>query len=122
MPPKSASTLDRDVNTPLILVLSKMGYYMQRDQVALIKMTPTARSARLRRAFDDAIEDCCIFPLLFSDKVERRMGALELSARQKWVGWEEDKSHILRPLILASDESFKPMVTVLGAFYRVYVT
>ncbi|KAJ7620305.1 hypothetical protein FB45DRAFT_754691 [Roridomyces roridus] len=75
------------LNDELILVLLKMGVYMERDRLKLDGMSSTARTTRLRKALDRAVENCCIFPLLFPPKEDREMGKLVLSTLPEWKDW-----------------------------------
>ncbi|KAJ7610122.1 hypothetical protein FB45DRAFT_761571 [Roridomyces roridus] len=75
------------LNDELILVLSKMGVYVERDRVKLDRLSSTARTARLRKALDRTVENCCIFPLLFPQKEDRATGKLVLSTLPEWQDW-----------------------------------
>ncbi|KAJ7138926.1 hypothetical protein C8R46DRAFT_921661 [Mycena filopes] len=75
-------------NAELILALSKMGIYMERDRKQLDTMSASAQNARLKKALDRAVENCCIFPLLFT-KEQREMGELVVSGLPEWEGWRD---------------------------------
>ncbi|KAJ6574435.1 hypothetical protein B0H19DRAFT_933161 [Mycena capillaripes] len=79
------------VNAEIILALSKMGIYMERDRTKLDTLSSSAQNARLRKAFDRAVENCCIFPLLFL-KEQREMGKLVVSDLPEWAGWRDSRS------------------------------
>ncbi|KAJ7757196.1 hypothetical protein DFH07DRAFT_1060641 [Mycena maculata] len=63
-------------NPEIILVLSKMGIYMERDRTNLDALSPSAQNTRLRKALDRGLDNCCIFQLLFAKEL-REMGKLE---------------------------------------------
>ncbi|KAJ7226905.1 hypothetical protein GGX14DRAFT_347331 [Mycena pura] len=75
-------------NAEIILALSKMGIYMERDREKLDTLSPSAQNTRLRKALDRAVDNCCIFQLLFT-KEHREMRKLFLSASPEWEGWRE---------------------------------
>ncbi|KAJ6550981.1 hypothetical protein DFH09DRAFT_925583 [Mycena vulgaris] len=77
-------------NAEIILALSKMGIYMERDSAKLATMSTAAQNTRLRKAFDRAVENCCIFELLFS-KDQRERGQLVLYGLPEWAGWRVRK-------------------------------
>ncbi|KAJ7438514.1 hypothetical protein B0H11DRAFT_1724989 [Mycena galericulata] len=81
-------------NAEIILVLSKMGIYMERDRKRLDCLSPAAQNTRLKKALDRAVENCCIFPLMFS-KETREMGNLVLSDLPEWAGWRTSRKEIL---------------------------
>ncbi|KAJ7690230.1 hypothetical protein B0H17DRAFT_1134493 [Mycena rosella] len=73
-------------NAEIILALSKMGIYMERNRAKLSALSPAAQNTRLRKVFDRAVENCCILPLLF-DKDHREAGKLVLGDLPEWTGW-----------------------------------
>lgn len=77
-------------NVEIILVLSKMGIYMERDRKKLDGLSPSAQNARLRKALDRAVENCCIFQLMFSKEM-REIGKLVLSDLPEWAGWRDSR-------------------------------
>jgi hypothetical protein len=111
-----------ETNANIILALSKMGVYMERDRNALDKLSPQERNARLQNAFDRTVENCCIFPMLFS-KQEQGMHKLVLSSgRLQWTGWRESKLRDLRLAIHQCDGNFfKAWVTTLGGLVCVVI-
>jgi hypothetical protein len=108
----SAKTNLAQANAEIILALLKMGIYMERDRVKLDTLSLSAQNARLRKAFDRAVENCCIFQLLFS-KEEREIGKLSLSRLPEWNGWRTARSDFsLQGTLEQGMESF---VKSLGA-------
>ncbi|KAJ7226912.1 hypothetical protein GGX14DRAFT_347718 [Mycena pura] len=81
-------------NAEIILALSKMGIYMERDREKLDTLSPSAQNTRLRKALDRAVDNCCIFQLLFT-KEHREMGKLVLSALPEWEGWRVPRGEIV---------------------------
>lgn len=77
-------------NASIILALTKMGIYMERDRKNLDKLSPQDQNARLQNAFDRAVENCCIFPMLFSKK-ELGKSKLILVDKPQWDGWKDNK-------------------------------
>ncbi|KAJ6628308.1 hypothetical protein B0H10DRAFT_1990823 [Mycena sp. CBHHK59/15] len=80
-------------NAEIILALSKMGIYMERDRAKLNTLSPAAQNTRLRKALDRAVDNCCIFQLLFS-KESREMGQLVLEELPQWDGWRESRKEL----------------------------
>lgn len=78
----------------LVLALSVLGIYMERDKLELSKLPVADRHARLLQALDRAVENCCIFPLVFGNKSEYAMGKLKLSHRPQWTNLHQDKSAV----------------------------
>lgn len=103
-------------NLSIILALSKMGIYMERDRKNLDLLTPEEQNVRLQNALDRAIENCCIFPLLFS-KAELGDGKLVLLKKPQWTGWREDRTSQLQRSQDGSGLSIQSFVTVLGEKY-----
>lgn len=77
-------------NSDIIHVLTKMGIYLERDKVNLSKLSPSDQNERIQKAFDCAVENCCILPLLF-EKSELAPGKLVLSDRPEWEGWRQSQ-------------------------------
>ncbi|KAJ7763047.1 hypothetical protein B0H16DRAFT_1311317 [Mycena metata] len=74
-------------NAEIILALTRMGIYMERDRTKLDLLSASAQNSRLRKALDRAVENCCIFPLMFPEKEDREMGKLVVSNLPEWEGW-----------------------------------
>lgn len=82
-------------NAEIILALSKMGIYMERDRTKLDALSPSTQNTRLRKAFDRAVENCCIFQLLFQ-KEQREMGKLVLTGLPEWDDWRVSRGEIVK--------------------------
>lgn len=95
MPPSQLSTQLDQTNASIILALSKMGIYMERDRKNLDKLSPSEQNIRLQKAFDRTVENCCILPLLFG-KHELGKGKLVLLGKPQWTGWRDSKMTEMR--------------------------
>jgi hypothetical protein len=63
---------------------------MERDRKALDKLSHKDQNTRLQNAFNRAVENCCIFPMLFA-KQELGKGNVILLGEPRWKGWRESK-------------------------------
>ncbi|KAJ7461154.1 hypothetical protein FB451DRAFT_1140655 [Mycena latifolia] len=106
------STSHAHVNAEIILALSKMGVYMERDRAKLAAMSPSTQNTRLRKAFDRAVENCCIFPLLF-DKEQREMGKLSFEGLPDWTGWRTSHKELMSRQSRTMDNFVKALGTIL---------
>jgi hypothetical protein len=106
-------------NADIIHVLTKMGIYLERDKINLSKLSPSDQNERIQKAFDRAVENCCILPLLFT-KRELGSGKLILSDRPEWEGWRESRLEIfgkfsrLAPPTSGAVPNMKPFVEAIG--------
>jgi hypothetical protein len=81
-------------NADMILALTKMGIYLERDNPNLDKLKPLEKHERIKRAFDQAVENCCIFPLLFT-KREIGPGKLVPLDKPQWEDWKDGKGGLI---------------------------
>ena len=118
MPPSNDSNLATHIditNASIILALSKMGIYMERDKKNLAGLSPKEQNIRLQKAFDRAVENCCILPLLFS-KSELAKGNISLVGKPVWKGWGPNKIPEMRRRTLQSppESTMQAMVNTIG--------
>ncbi|KAJ7025846.1 hypothetical protein C8F04DRAFT_967195 [Mycena alexandri] len=83
-------------NAEIILALTKMGIYMERDRTKLDLLSASAQNSRIRKALDRAVENCCIFPLMFPGKEDREMEKLVVSGLSEWQGWRLPRKTMFR--------------------------
>lgn len=83
------------INADMILALTKMGIYLERDKASLDRLKPMEKFKRVSDAFEKAVENCCIFPLLFT-KRELGPGKLVLSDKPQWEGWKDSRETLVR--------------------------
>lgn len=74
----------------MILALTKMGIYLERDKVGLDKLKPLDKYKRISKAFEQAVENCCILSLLLT-KRELDPGKLVLSDKPQWGKWRDNR-------------------------------
>lgn len=92
--PSNTAALSK-INADIILALTKMGIYLERDKASLDKLKPMEKYERVSNAFEKAVENCCIFSLLFT-KRELGPGKLVLSAKPQWEGWKDSREILVR--------------------------
>ncbi|KAJ7578405.1 hypothetical protein C8J56DRAFT_797147 [Mycena floridula] len=81
----ASNDLILQTNASLMLSLTVLGIFIERDKVQLAKLDAKQQLVRLLKAFDRGIENTFIFLLLFGpDKADYAAGKLKLSHRQKW--------------------------------------
>jgi hypothetical protein len=113
MPPSQLET----TNASIILALSKMGVYMERDRKALDKLSPEDQNIRLQNAFNRVVENCCIFPMLFS-KQELGKGKLVFLDKPQWTGWRDSKvAAMRRKMAQTNGDFFKAWVSTMGKIF-----
>jgi hypothetical protein len=103
-------------NADIIHVLTKMNIYLNRDRINLNKLSPLEQNKRIQKAFDRAVENCCILPLLFT-KRELASGNLVLSDRQEWEGWKESRMDTFGRFAQSASRNMprmKPFVDAIG--------
>ncbi|RDB16410.1 hypothetical protein Hypma_002777 [Hypsizygus marmoreus] len=108
-----------NINADIVLALTKMGIYLERDKANLARMTMAEQNERLQAAFDRAIENCCIYPLLFSKReLVASGGKLVISDRPEWEGWRENKRATamkeMSPMRSIGSRDMSALVRILG--------
>lgn len=80
-------------NADIIHVLTKLGFYLERNKVNLEKLSHAEQNKQLQKAFDLAVENCAILPLLFSK--QELSAKLVLEGRPEWIDWRENRKGII---------------------------
>ena len=78
---------------------------MERDRKALDKLSHKDQNTRLQNAFNRAVENCCIFPMLFAEQ-ELGKGNVILLGEPRWKGWRESELMDTRRAMVQTNDNF----------------